>query len=50
MKSEQEIREHIALFKNYLITANAAIFTPEHNVITGKIKALEWVLEDTDDK
>ena len=52
MKSEQEIREHLALltlFKEYLITGNATIFTPEHSVITGKIKALEWVLEVNND-
>jgi hypothetical protein len=46
MKSEQEIRDYLSLFKEYLITGSATIFTPEHNVITGKIKALEWVLEE----
>lgn len=50
MKSEQEIREHLALFKEYLITGNATIFTPEHSVITGKIKVLEWVLEVENEK
>ena len=44
MKSEKEIRDYLSLFKEYLITTT--IFTPEHNVITGKIKALEWVLEE----
>ena len=43
MKSEEEIRKALELFVYYI--DNYTIATPEHNVITGKIKALEWVLE-----
>lgn len=43
MKTEQEIREQLEIYKKIQKLAN--VFTPEHTLANGAITALKWVLE-----
>ena len=50
MKTEEEIKYEINDFELAKFTANALGYKVSEKILEGKIKALEWVLEDSENE